>query len=571
MKKSVLPETRFTSPNAVRGGVSGLYEGWGLGQSASGGGGSGGLCGGRTAHFRLSSSQVVKAFDGGVDAALLSHGDEGKARALKESVRRQQCWLKRRASDQQLVTWRPSKRFRTSAKQWLYAVDNQLKSSLPCRGLSDFVKSENSWAIWKDYRHLLISADQGSDGLSAIAYLRSLGAVLTFCPDFSHGSQNDFYDALKSMHLFPFWILMLVVYNLEHGPWQGDLRWNQINESWAEVFSHFGGGDFPLLDQRVESISRESGGRSALLEGDHEDVHRAIWAKVAHMSLKGKLIHQPEGEHERSTTSSSRTCAVERMLRNSAQNAVVLSVLMLGERWHQLLVRAIVKASEPIHLWHRRQNHAHRSAQDSVQWCAEQLSGWFGQTVRQILAQLSDAGALEFVGFSFGSALNHHPSAGEVLEADELAAVFGGLSLALAGRRWARCLFMLRGWPFRLVAVLGGDELRSDTIAEFRQDYLAYRALMDAPGKTAAMTALLRRSCFGDIAVEQWVQALVVVGVAFGVPTWCSERSGAALHIMLGFLRPADPGVSAYYLQDLLRLSASCATVMARASLALLS
>lgn len=200
---------------------------------------------------------------------------------MQDSVRRQQCWLKRRASDPQQASWRPSKRYRASAKQWLYAVGNQLKSSLPCRGLKDFVKSENSWTSWRDYRHLLISADQGSDGLSAISYLRSLGVVVTYCPDFSHGSQNDFYDALKSTNLFPFWILMLVVYNLEHGPWQDDVRWNLVNESWSEVCGHFG-DSFPLLDQRAEDIANEAGGRCQILQDTgQEDVHRAIWAKMA--------------------------------------------------------------------------------------------------------------------------------------------------------------------------------------------------------------------------------------------------------------------------------------------------
>lgn len=223
--------------------------------------------------------------------------------------------------------------------------------------------------------------------------------------------------------------------------------------------------------------------------------------KVAQLKLKGKLINDPEEEQDRRATSSNRTCAVERVLRNSAQNAVVLSVLMLGEKWHQSLVRAVVRVSEPVHLWHRRQNHAHRSAPDSVQWCAEQLGG------RLRRCHPPDSGTIERRRRLGVRRPRLRRRLEGPLEADELAGVFGGLSLALAGRRWSRCLFMLRGWPFRLVAVLAGGDLQTRTLAEFRNDYLAYKALVGAPGKTAAMKSLIRRSCFGGAAVEQWVKA----------------------------------------------------------------
>lgn len=95
--------------------------------------------------------------------------------------------------------------------------------------------------------------------------------------------------------------------------------------------------------------------------------------------------------------------------------------------------------------------------------------------------------------------------------------IFGDLTLSLVSRRWSRCLFMLRGWPFRMVGVLGDEALRTATIAEFKAGYEASLGLYAAQD-TAATKAMLHRSRFADAAVEQWVQA------------WCLRRAPWCLY-----------------------------------------
>lgn len=66
-------------------------------------------------------------------------------------------------------------------------------------------------------------------------------------------------------------------------------------------------------------------------------------------------------------------------------------------------------------------------------------------------------------------------------EDDDLAACLGGLCLGLAGRRLSRVSFLLRGWPLRLVGVLGDAGLRAQVVEEFQLDHRAYMALKSQP------------------------------------------------------------------------------------------
>lgn len=95
----------------------------------------------------------------------------------------------------------------------------------------------------------------------------------------------------------------------------------------------------------------------------------------------------------------------------------------------------------------------------------------------------------------------------------DLAEVFGGLCCSLASRRVVRTLFFTKGWPLRLVGLLGPPEMRHRTVQEFHVDWQAWKALLTDPAQDAATRELLRRSPFGDTATQQFVQALCGVCV----------------------------------------------------------
>lgn len=172
-------------------------------------------------------TKVCRAHDGNIQGAELVGGALGKEAEVRSCVRRQEFWLKRKVGDADHLAWRPAKRHRCSAKWWLYNLDSQLSVSLPFDGLRSFVRQTSSpewsaseWRLWYDLRR------PGQRRVSAVSYLKSLGCNLTCIPDWSHGGQNDFYDTLRELHLFSFWVLCMIMWNVEHGPGGDDLRWN---------------------------------------------------------------------------------------------------------------------------------------------------------------------------------------------------------------------------------------------------------------------------------------------------------------------------------------------------------
>lgn len=90
-------------------------------------------------------------------------------------------------------------------------------------------------------------------------------------------------------------------------------------------------------------------------------------AGVAKLKLKPAHLKPAEGEGERATTGNNRPSPIDGALRKAAQNAVVLSTIILGEKWHERLTRACLACSEPLHAWHRLQNHKLRSVPDIVE------------------------------------------------------------------------------------------------------------------------------------------------------------------------------------------------------------
>ena len=52
----------------------------------------------------------------------------------------------------------------------------------------------------------------------------------------------------------------------------------------------------------------------------------------------------------------------------------------------------------------------------------------------------------------------------EVEAQDEMADALGELAFALAGARVCRCLWLVRGWPTRMVDIRGNEDLCTATI-----------------------------------------------------------------------------------------------------------
>ncbi len=71
---------------------------------------------------------------------------------------------------------------------------------------------------------ITVSLDQGSDGWSAVHYLRHIGVNVIVLPDLNHRCWNDTQLAIQDSGLW-FWCLVCVaILNLDTGPWE-TTRW----------------------------------------------------------------------------------------------------------------------------------------------------------------------------------------------------------------------------------------------------------------------------------------------------------------------------------------------------------
>lgn len=100
----------------------------------------------------------------------------------------------------------------------------------------------------------------------------------TCIPDWSHAAQNDFYGCLRDLSVCSFWLMCLVFWNVEHSPWQDDLRWQQVGDAWAEATEHFDMQSMPIFAEFLEEVVKENGGSGAVLpSSEFGTVEATVW------------------------------------------------------------------------------------------------------------------------------------------------------------------------------------------------------------------------------------------------------------------------------------------------------
>lgn len=166
--------------------------------------------------------------------------------------KRQKAWLSRSHEEVQPSAYRPATLQRTVAHKWLLAVDAQLRNSTAHLGLKFFVYDE-SLPIWADWRHwptLAIAQDLGSDGVAAhnaMAHLFDM-CVWQFV-DPSHAAQRSFDGALRAAGLWDMWLLAVVTWNLEYGPWLGERRRTELAEASHLLYQRYSPSEVPLFNE----------------------------------------------------------------------------------------------------------------------------------------------------------------------------------------------------------------------------------------------------------------------------------------------------------------------------------
>ena len=254
-----------------------------------------------------------------------------------------------------------------------------------------------------------LAQDHGPDGHSAVYALghkENLKLNVGWIMDFSHGVKCDVENSYKSINMQPFTLLMMIVFNMGHGPDKDEgMRWAQLQESLEWLFDVFGCGDFPLFEARHVDIVEEMGDELEYVDGEEHlsDMERAWnalrrrrqfekkgrkvimarfmawlrggkellrqwswtlfrseWLALEHDFLQGsalmKKIILPQRELAEDgsapTTSSHATSVDAKLLRSCCQNAVTITCLVLGERKNRRSLAILVHVPEPVERLH---------------------------------------------------------------------------------------------------------------------------------------------------------------------------------------------------------------------------
>ena len=486
----------------------------------------------------------------------------GAQKAAAACNARHKAWLARSPHGQQ--RWKPPKVHRRSVVSCLRRVDAQLRTSTAWDGLIhvQFDSDKVDWAPaqWRTWPSFAICGDQAGDNTSMIhAASYKLGLNVLEFWDWSHGCANDMKLGLQGCGLWSLQVLLLVVHNLGHGPERDEmLRFAQINECLAFLFKHFQADTCDLFKARAPAMLKELGDKVDFLEG--KSANQSLWEYLKNESAFPKLEHpcrlcQFMGFQQRNvelletwtvrlfksellalecdwlhgsavneripvktsvlaaaddvvTTSSGVAHPDVKLLRGGQVNAVVISVLTLGEQTHQRLIGGITRLSEPVQLWRGKSAKDTRSCSECSEWLLRQHKGEFYEHMFKIFKVFSSDAFMSAAGFlEFQEVADDDKAA--VLEEDaRMAHVFGQYGLVLFAQRFRRCMYAFVGWPHRLFRMLLSDNEAKAVVSEFKQDYEVYTRLRAVEDPPAALLAILDRSPFMLPKTKQWVEAL---------------------------------------------------------------
>lgn len=503
-------------------------------------------------------AQVVRDFVA-EDDILQATGSDEKAVQKERDDReaRHKAWaLKRKSGEQQL--WRPRKRHRKDSWAWLVNLENQVLQgtgySLKHFQLPPQPEDRPHWALWP---LLTVSSDQGSVELAGHHFCQfALRMNWDCCPDVGHGCWNDIKKAIRSSSQWNFVTLMMLTWNVPHGPWSEDVRFHEVvgsfdnffranptpESSW--LFGHLlprflfdlqepellGDPAAPqiIFDRlRNENPFQNKGSKvcmnrfmSVIKVGEHEApfwtmrLFGYLVTAIEQDYLTGKKFVKllgADNEMVDRTTASGKRQAGEGALARSCQNQLVVALMMLSDLGNQHRMRAILAVCLPAKAWFEHQATALRSAEGSFEWMARQLAGSFFQHLASTMRSVMQEDTLRWVGFMCpgGAAQLGNDTAALIDAQDALANTMGDLALQVVASRIQRSLWMLAGYSCRRIRFLDSQpEVARREIRAFKVAHQLFEEASAAAGEVGACRAFVERSQFQLTCVQQIVCAV---------------------------------------------------------------
>lgn len=393
------------------------------------------------------------------------------------------------------------------------------------------------WGRWQDWPHLVTALDQGPDGVSSYWYtvVKTIGK-----------------GALRDLHLFAFWVLLLVAFSAPCGPQQDRTRRRALAESWGAMFADFGCGSCPAHDEKVQSIIDDRGGLESLHLEPGESVERGLWRTLQdqppfsigmpkcnlnrffsstqrarqelerwdsgllnyeYLAIEESMLSKPPPKLELrpqvkdndmgkdSTASAQAAPSAELSLKASCHNAVLVAITMLGDPDYLLYTKIILEFGAAVERWHRLQSHTLRSVAGSKAWLVSQLDSAFFKHLRDTLSCISSPASLQRCGIACGDlagAAQRCTSPAQLAREDGLASMLVGGCMSIVSRRLRRCMYAFGGWPIRFAGLLGSEALQRRTLQAFMADRAAEGRRLQGQAHRAVAEALRLRAQLGQ-------------------------------------------------------------------------
>jgi hypothetical protein len=474
------------------------------------------------------------------------------------------------------------KRFRVETSHYMAALDNYLQC-LTGVGLSHFTQPaalEDRGSPWT-WPHLVVSPDQGTDGVAGLNwFIHGMHGNCDPSWDHSHGVWNDWKRALKASKLWYKKQILVVLWNIRHGPWNNKMWDKKLKGAMDEYFSVASPGSCPiwqwllprLLHDRgmsdmasEENISEQmweivKASRRNVTKGTKVNLTRwfgavqrsqefdILWHEellnfmmlcfttgiiesgsfAAELSgkLKKDIEVESEAKHEGGMKAAGQDTLAK--LRASAKNTYHLGLYILLDPENQRLERIETALSLPLWSWHGRQSTVLKSCEGTSAWTRTEVAGDCMQSLNQILEKLGDPGVLEHCGFSLSlsPAEMQLPLADHYFYTEQLLAnTMGRFALNLIAARVRRNIWFWFGWPSKLCLFTHPDE---DTRQAALKDFLTKAELFDeiCKRKEAFWKKAVTRNAFNTVSVQQIRGCLAAEGNTLSemMVEWAAKR-----------------------------------------------
>lgn len=518
---------------------------------------------GKTASF----PQVIDDLKGECVEAVEA-GDREKILEIREEWPKRAAALMTHGEDKSITVAPQKKRFRVDASQYMAALDNYIQEVTDV-GLAHFAQPANieeRASPWT-WPHLVISPDQGADGVCGINwFIHAKHGNCDTCWDQSHGLWNDWKRALKTSGMWYKKQIMVVLWNIRHGPYNASMWEKKLRGSMDEYFAVADHRNCPIwqwvlprllndrgISHRIteENISAEMwevvrASRKNVTKGTKVNMTR--WFAAVHRSkefdpmwheellnfimlclttgiittgsfaydLAGKLTKdiQDEGEAKHEGGMKAAGSQTLTRLRACTKNTYHLGLYILMDPENQRQERIQTILTEPLWAWHGEQSKKLRNCDDTLEWTRCEVGGKCMAPLNAVLAALADPGALEYCGFSSSLTpaeaqlgLDDHVFQTEM----RMAHTMGNFAMNLCAARIRRNCWFWFGWPSKLCLFTHPEEAtRNAALADFLTKTEIFAEIKGRP--EAFWKKAVERSPFSTVSVQQIEACLKLEG-----------------------------------------------------------